>query len=100
MLNRLLKSTEIDTDDNSEHSELPHLSQSDLMTLNEAEQLEHSAEKLIKNKSKEVGIQRWQLVTQQRDLAEQYRKNWLHFVERKVLPIFDGINEGQQHAET
>ncbi|MFM6436855.1 MAG: hypothetical protein ACKPGW_17545, partial [Microcystis panniformis] len=100
MLNRLLESTEIDTDDNSEYSELPHLSQSDLMTLIEAEQLEQSAEKLIKNKSKEVGIQRWQLVTQQRDLAEQYRKNWLHFVERKVLPILDGINEGQQHAET
>lgn len=100
MLNRLLESTEIDTDDNSELLELPSLSQPDLMTLIEAEQLEQSAEKLIKNKSKEVGIQRWQLVTQQRDLAEQYRKNWLHFVERKVLPILDGINEGQQHAET
>ena len=100
MLNRLLESTEIDTDDNSELLELPSLSQPDLMTLIEAEQLEQSAEKLIKNKSKEVGIQRWQLVTQQRDLAEQYRKNWLHFVERKVLPILDGINEGKQHAET
>jgi len=100
MLNRLLESTEIDTDDNSELLELPSLSKPDLMPLIEAEQLEQSAEKLIKNKSKEVGIQRWQLVTQQRDLAEQYRKNWLHFVERKVLPILDGINEGKQHAET
>ena len=99
MLNRLLESTEIDTDDDSELLELPSLSQPDLMILIEVEQLEELAQKLIKNKAKEVGIQRWQLVSHQRDLAEQYRKNWLHLVERKVLPILDGINEGQQHAK-
>jgi molecular chaperone GrpE (heat shock protein) len=54
----------------------------------------------LEKKVREIGNARYQTVREWRDLTESLQKQWLHFIERKFLPVLDGIEEGKRHSET
>lgn len=78
---------------------LPIIDQQDLMGIISEESDLSLAEKAIEQKLKEVGNERWQDVSKSRDRAERYCKGWLSFVETKVLPILDGIDDGERYSQ-
>lgn len=57
------------------------------------------APKAIKQKLKTIGNERWQIVSKNREEAKSQQKKWLQFVDRKILPILDGIDDGKKYSE-
>ncbi|GEM_PF-3564576 len=51
--------------------------------------------KVIDKKLKEVSNQRYQQITETRSLAESQRSQLLNLVKQKILPVLDGLYEGQ-----
>ncbi len=60
---------------------------------------EDSAQKAIKQKLIKIGNERWQIVSQNREEAKSQQKKWLQFVDRKILPILDGIDDGKKYSQ-
>lgn len=60
---------------------------------------EDSAKLEINKEMKKIGNDRWLLVSRSRDLQKECQNKWLQFVDRKILPIIDGIENGQKHSE-
>jgi hypothetical protein len=55
--------------------------------------------KAVDKKLKEVSNQRYQQITETRSLVEAQRSQLLNLVKQKILPILDGLYEGQHHSE-
>jgi molecular chaperone GrpE (heat shock protein) len=98
MSERLLESN-LFSEEDPEDSELPKVSEEEFQKICLGENDEQSFKKALDQKLKEVGNQRWQIVSQMRDLAQQRRKGWLQFVEKKMLPILDGLADGKKYSQ-
>lgn len=48
---------------------------------------------------KQLGIERYRLLASWREESDKKRKTILSFIERQVLPVFDGIRDGERHSE-
>lgn len=59
---------------------------------------EEEARKRINDKLGKQGMERYQTVVENRGHAEKNRKGFLSFVERQLLPILDGIDDGERHS--
>ena len=59
---------------------------------------EDTANRMMKRKLNELGNARYITITEMRGVAEKMRKRVLQSVEKKVLPIIDGIEDGQRHS--
>ncbi len=98
MLRRLQEQTNANTEEPTEPEQLPIVSEQELRDLLDSEANKELGQKAIAKKLKEVGTQRWKIISQMRDLAEKRRKNWLNIVDKKILPILDGINDGKNFS--
>lgn len=78
----------------------PLPSQQDLMALLTNETNEEFARKALDGHLKAIGNQRWQLITKIRSSAQQRRKRFVHFVEKRVLPVLDGLDNGDQNSQS
>lgn len=94
MLSRLQEQTNDKIEEPDESEELPIASEQELRDLLDSPQ----GQKAIAKKLKEVGAQRWKIISQKRDLAEKLRKKWLNIIEKKILPILDGIDDGTKFS--
>ncbi|MEM9272023.1 MAG: nucleotide exchange factor GrpE [Cyanobacteria bacterium P01_F01_bin.143] len=99
MLGRLQEQINAKIEEPAEPEELPTVSEQELRDLLDPEADEKSGENAIAKKLKEVGTQRWKIVAQQRDLAEKLRKKWLNIIDKKILPIIDGIDDGAKFSD-
>lgn len=48
---------------------------------------------------KQLGIERYRLLASWREESDKKRKTILSFIERQVLPVLDGIRDGERHSE-
>ncbi len=81
-------------------TELLRVEESELVNLIEGETEEKQVTALLDKKLKEVGNTRYQSIRECRELGEKLKKQWLNFIEKKFLPILDGVEDGKQHSET
>ena len=98
MLERLLGQAAGLAEDEPLESPLP--SQPDLMALLTDETNEESARKVLDKQLKVIGNERWQLITKTRNSAQERRQRFLHFVEKRVLPVLDGLDNGEQNSKS
>ena len=68
------------------------------MELLKGETDEKSAQEKINKKLDAIGRSDYKLVSKAGELADKKQKTWLDFVEKQVLPILDGINDGKNHT--
>ncbi len=79
--------------------QLLRLQEQDLVDLLRSRNDEAEAEKALAKKLKETSNTRYKSVREWRDLSEKLQRQWLNFIEKKLLPVLDGINDGKLHAE-
>ncbi|MGK7899627.1 MAG: nucleotide exchange factor GrpE [Xenococcus sp. (in: cyanobacteria)] len=99
MLTRLQEQINVKIEKTSEPEQLQIASEQELRDLLNSEPDEKLGQKAIAKKLKEVGTQRWKIISQQRDLAEKLRKKWLNIIDKKILPILDGIDDGKKFSD-
>ncbi|MCL1470077.1 nucleotide exchange factor GrpE [Argonema antarcticum] len=100
MLGRLLEPARELNETETPKRQLPSASEQELSDIFTAEGTnEESARQIIDKKLKEIGNQRYKYIAEMRELAERRRQRWLNFVEKKVLPILDGIENGQRYSQ-
>ncbi|KKJ00024.1 nucleotide exchange factor GrpE [Prochlorothrix hollandica] len=75
------------------------LQMSDLVELLRSQTDENQAKQILAKKVKEAGDIRYKTIREWRESAEKLQKQWLHFIEKKLLPALDGINDGKPYAE-
>lgn len=100
MLDRLRDPLEMLNKPNPLSEHLFRLRMSDLVELLRSQTDESQAKQILAKKLKEAGDARYKSIREWRDSAEKLQKQWLHFIEKKLLPALDGINDGKPHAET
>lgn len=79
----------------------PHLiilSEENLIDFLDSNTNEESARKAIDNKLKPLEHQRYKRIREVQDLAETRRQQCMDLVKKKVLPILDNIDEGEQYS--
>ncbi len=76
---------------------LKELDEDEWIELLKGETDEKSAQKKINKKLDVIGRSNYKLVSKSGELASERQKTWLDFVEKQVLPILDGINDGKNH---
>lgn len=79
--------------------QLLRLQEKDLVDLLRSQNDEVDAKKILDKKIKETGDTRYKSVREWRDLSEKLQRQWLSFIEKKLLPVLDSINDGKLHAE-
>jgi molecular chaperone GrpE (heat shock protein) len=99
MLERLQEPLQSLPQESSLSSEALRIQEQDLWVIVETGEEEKQIKNALDKKVREVGNMRYQSVREWRDLAESLQKQWLHFVEKKFLPVLDGIDEGKFHSE-
>ncbi|NEP79241.1 MAG: nucleotide exchange factor GrpE [Okeania sp. SIO3B3] len=98
MLRRLPEQTNLSVTNETLPEELPKITEPELIEIVNKTNTEKDIEVAIKNKLKQVGNKRWQIVSECRKLVLAYHKRLLNFFEKKVLPILDGIDEGEKYS--
>ena len=100
MLDRLREPLELLSKSSLPPEHLFRLRMSDLVELLRSPQIhEAEAKKILAKELKEAGDARYKSIREWRDSAEKLQKQWLHFIEKKLLPALDGINDGKPYAE-
>ncbi|CAN2040433.1 HSP70 cofactor GrpE domain-containing protein [Candidatus Magnetomoraceae bacterium gMMP-15] len=56
-----------------------------------------SAQKKIDKKLKDIGMENYTIVSGLNEIAENRKKKFLNFLTGSILPILDGVNDGQKH---
>lgn len=85
----------------------PHFSPTELIKVQESELLnlaqipadEKKVKIIIDKKNREVENSRNQSIRECRDCSENLQKQWLHFIEKRFLPILDAIDSGKKYSE-
>jgi len=80
--------------------ELPQVGKADWERLLASEASEESARKSAKARLRQIGNDRYALLTDIRTLAEKRQSGLLGFVEKQVLTVPDGLETGHSHSET
>lgn len=79
--------------------ELPLLpDQTELLLAVEKEQDIESTEKKLRKLLKDLGNQRWDILSNGTDTVKSYRKEFIRFIEKRVLNIVDGIESGENNS--
>jgi len=100
MLDRLREPLELLSKSSLPPEHLFRLRMSDLVELLRSQQIDEAeAKKILAKKLKEAGDARYKSIREWRDSSEKLQKQWLHFIEKKLLPALDGINDGKPYAE-
>jgi molecular chaperone GrpE (heat shock protein) len=100
MLDRLREPLELLSKSSLPPEHLFGLRMSDLVELLRSPQIhEAEAKKILAKELKEAGDARYKSIREWRDSSEKLQKQWLHFIEKKLLPALDGINDGKPYAE-
>ena len=100
MLDRLREPLELLSKSSLPPEHLFRLRMSDLVELLRSPQIhEAEAKKILAKELKEAGDARYKSIREWRDSSEKLQKQWLHFIEKKLLPALDGINDGKPYAE-
>ncbi|MGD0768556.1 MAG: nucleotide exchange factor GrpE [Tepidisphaeraceae bacterium] len=53
---------------------------------------------VFRAKLRGIGQERYQVVTRARELAESRRKGFFNFIKKHLLPVLDGVDDGQRYA--
>ena len=77
---------------------LEELEEDEWIEILKGETNEKSAQEKINKKLDVIGRSNYKLVSKAGELANKKQKIWLDFVEKQVLPILDGINDGKNHT--
>lgn len=99
MLERLREPVESLKKSTLPSKELLRLREQDLVDLLLSQNDEAEAKEILAKEIKETCDKRYKSVREWRDLAEKLEDQWLSFIEKKLLPVLDGIYEGKHHAE-
>jgi|JFJP01.1.fsa_nt_gi molecular chaperone GrpE (heat shock protein) len=100
MLERLRDPLEMLNKPNPLSEHLFRLRMSDLVELLRSQQIDkNQAKQILAKNLKEAGDARYKSIREWRDSSEKLQKQWLHFIEKKLLPALDGINDGKPYAE-
>jgi molecular chaperone GrpE (heat shock protein) len=99
MLDRLREPLELLSKSSLPPEHLFRLRMSDLVELLRSQTDESQAKQILAKKLKEAGDARYKSIREWRESAEKLQKQWLHFIEKKLLPALDGINDGKPYAE-
>jgi len=99
MLERLREPIELLKKSTLPSEQLLRLEQQDLVDLLRWQNDETEAKKILAQKVKETGDTRYKAIREWRDWAEKSQKQWLNFIEKKLLFALDGINDGKPYAE-
>ncbi|NER08149.1 MAG: nucleotide exchange factor GrpE [Okeania sp. SIO3C4] len=97
MLGRLPEQTNLYVTNETPPECLPKITEAELIEIVKTN-TEQDIEVVIKNKLKQVGNERWQIVSECRKLVLEYHKRLLNFVKNRVLPILDGIDDGEKYS--
>ena len=98
MLGRLPEQTNLFVKDETPPEYLPKITELELMDIVKAN-TDNESELAIKKKLKQVGNERWQIVSDSRKLVSGYHKRLLNFFDKKILPILDGIDDGEKYSK-
>lgn len=77
---------------------LKELTEEEWVKLVEGEKNEASAQKKINKNLERIKRSNYKLVSQAGELTDKRQKRWLDFIGKQVLPILDGIVDGQNHT--
>lgn len=99
MLERLREPIELLKKSTLPSEQLLRLQPQDLVDLLRSQNDEAEAKKILAKKVKETGDTRYKSIREWRELAEKSQKQWLNFIEKKLLFALDGINDGKPYAE-
>ncbi|WP_206756679.1 nucleotide exchange factor GrpE, partial [Aerosakkonema funiforme] len=99
MLERIVEPARELYETETPNRELPRVSKPELIDILSNETNPESARQAIAKKFKEIGDRRYKCIAEIRELAERRQQRWLNFVEKKVLPIVDGIESGQRYSQ-
>ena len=77
---------------------LKEFTEDEWMQLLEGEKNETTAQKKINKNLDRIKKSNYKLVSQAGELADKRQKTWLDFIGKQVLPILDGIIDGENHT--
>jgi|GEM_PF-4678269 len=98
MLERLREPIELLKKSTLPSEQLLRLQAQDLVDLLRSQNDEGEAKKILAKKVKETGDTRYKAIREWRDIAEKSQKQWINFIEKKLLPALDGITDGNPYA--
>ncbi|MBD2150466.1 hypothetical protein H6F44_10090 [Pseudanabaena sp. FACHB-1277] len=99
MLERLTESLNSLTTCQLPSSELIQVQQLELLNLVRSQTDAKQAKQMLDRRIREIGDARYQPVREWRNLAEKLQKQWVNFIDKKILPALDGIDDGELHAK-
>lgn len=100
MLSRLVEPVKEFSQSEIDHQNLVRLSQQELIDILPNQVCKIVAQQIIERKSTEISDRRYKCIAEMRRLAEENRKRCLNFIDKKVLPIVDGIEDGQKYSQS
>ncbi|MDD4401766.1 MAG: nucleotide exchange factor GrpE [Desulfitobacteriaceae bacterium] len=80
-------------------SKLPQMDLSEWQKLLNGSDNVEEANKKVASRQKQLGTERYRILANWREESDKKRKTILSFVERQVLPVLDGIGDGERHSE-
>lgn len=99
MLVRLQKPVDELSNDEILDLQLPTIGKQELIDFLNVQMSDKDAHQLIEKKLQDVENLRYQRIRKVRDLAEGLSKRCLNFIDKKVLPIVDGIDDGERYSK-
>lgn len=99
MISRLPEKASSLTEDKSLETKLPQMDLSEWQKLLNGGDNVEEANKKLASRQKQLGTERYRILANWREESDKKRKTILSFVERQVLPVLDGIGDGERHSE-
>ena len=72
--------------------------ESELSLAIENDQDQETTEKNLRKLLKDLGNQRWDILSKASDTVKSYRKEFIRFIEKRVLNVVDGIESGENNS--
>lgn len=72
--------------------------ESELSLAIENDQEQETTEKNLRKLLKDLGNQRWDILSKASDTVKSYRKEFIRFIEKRVLNVVDGIESGENNS--
>ena len=97
MLGRLPEKSNFSVNDQTLPTELPKITEPELIE-NVKANTDNEFELAINKKLKQLGDKRFRVVSNSKNLVARYHKHLLNFIQTKVLPILDSIDDGEKYS--